>query len=566
MMDELIDWLNANRISYSRIDNDVVEIEGFGKMFLANLDSVESIFRGKDDDIQFNLMETPQVLMDEEIFHVAFKFGNNWYYYDLRQEFKFNILKYVGKREVSQKTTPFVNLGMHSPYELLNGSGGVDQWVKKALYLGHTALGMCDYNTMAGTLNLQKECKNAGIKHIFGYSFSLGHYEEKVGMKIYALNQKGLQNMLRVQKEIMVDSENQTLSLSLLLSHGEGNVLVLGKKSAFWIDANRFAIDELKKVFDAVYFQVDLSEYKAERIDVEILNNAQSFFSKFYHAETDTFYIEPILLCDSYYLDQDDAINKILLNKIATRAAHEQSRDQYLKDVDEHFNTVSSLFDGESFDIDKLFERMCAHTVDIAEKASAAYEIGRNFMPQYDMLPEEKEKYGDRRNMFLQLLEDGFKKLVPAGKEKEYRERLDYEVYVLESTNNLDYMLVQYDTVNWAGKNDILVGCGRGSAGGCLVLYLLGITLVDPIKYDLIFERFLLPERAGLEPSSVTKIAENIDSKEFVEIEMSGKKYKFDIDAQFLVKRGDETVQVFADELSAGDDIVFDNRDLIWNL
>ena len=73
--------------------------------------------------------------------------------------------------------------------------------------------------------------------------------------------------------------------------------------------------------------------------------------------------------------------------------------------------------------------------------------------------------------------------------------------YIIESTDNVDYLLVQYDTCNWARRNNIFVGCGRGSAAGSLLLYLLGITLIDPIKYDLIFERFLLPERAGLAPA-----------------------------------------------------------------
>ena len=76
--------------------------------------------------------------------------------------------------------------------------------------------------------------------------------------------------------------------------------------------------------------------------------------------------------------------------------------------------------------------------------------------------------------------------MVPKGKEEIYRKQLEHEIYVLESTNNVDYMLVQYDTVNWARENGILVGCGRGSAGGCLVLYLLGITLIDPNKVQFV--------------------------------------------------------------------------------
>ncbi|MCY1134012.1 hypothetical protein OWT79_10420 [Bacteroides fragilis] len=162
-MKELIDWLNTNKISFVQIDNEVVEIEDFGKIFLADLSLVQSIFRGQDDNIQFNLMEDPSVLMEENIFYVAFPFGDNWYYYDLREKFKFNTLKYIGKRQPTTINVPFVNLGVHSSYELLNGSGSLDTWVKKAQYLGQNALGICDKNTMAATLILQKECEKSGL-------------------------------------------------------------------------------------------------------------------------------------------------------------------------------------------------------------------------------------------------------------------------------------------------------------------------------------------------------------------------------------------------------------------
>jgi DNA polymerase-3 subunit alpha len=130
-------------------------------------------------------------------------------------------------------------------------------------------------------------------------------------------------------------------------------------------------------------------------------------------------------------------------------------------------------------------------------------------------------------------------------------------------------LLVQYDTCNWARRNNILVGCGRGSAAGSLLLYLLGITLIDPIKYDLIFERFLLPERAGLYPADTTIIGEDIESSAYVEITLeNGQVLKIDKDAQLEVMRdgSDESIAVYADELKEGDDILFDNHDLLFTL
>lgn len=565
-MKELINWLQANKISFKQFDNEVVEIEGFGKVYVADLTEIKSIFRGTEF-LQFNLMETPDVLIAEGICFVAFPFGDNWYYYNLKEEFRFNILKYVGVRQPCKMQVPVVNLGVHTPFELLNGSGNITDWVRKAKYLGHTALGICDRNTMAATLNLQKECAAQGIKHVFGYTLELEHEGEKVEMKVYAQTQRGMRNLLRIQKEIMVDSDNRTLSLQGLLTHGEGNVLVLGKLSSYWIKKNPHIIKAMKIAFGQVFYQVDLSEYKAERIDVEVLKATKFFFENFYEVQADTFLIEPILLCDTYYLDKDDARNKIILNKIASGAAHEQSDDQYFKDIDEHYTVFCSLFDGNKWKLDALFKKMCSHTVEIAEGAVARYETDRNFMPQYDMTAQEKTKYGDRHRMFLSLLEEGFKKLVPAGHEDEYRKRLDYEVYILESTDNVDYLLVQYDTVNWAREHGILVGCGRGSAGGSLALYLLGITLIDPIKYDLLFERFLLPERAGLYPDEVTIIVGGMESTHIVQVTLAnGKAYVFDKDAKLRVMREGHSMIVYADELKLGDDIIFDNRDLVFTL
>ena len=566
-MNQLHEWLEAHRIAYRPIDREAVEIEGLGKLFLADLSGLESIFRVKGAEMEFNLMERPEVLLAEGIEYVAFPFGDNWYYYSLREGFGLNILKYVGRRVPCKRKTPFVNLGVHTPYELLNASGDVSQWVRKAVWMGHTALGICDRNTMGATLALQKACDKAGIRPVIGYTCTLAHEGEKVEVKIYCRNQRGLRNLLRIQKAVMVDAADATVPLPELLRRGEGNVLVFGKLSPFWMEKNLHVVKALRETFDNVFYQVDLSEYKAERLDAEVLKATAHFFHTFYDEKNDSFLVEPILIADCYYPDKDEARTKVVLNKIATGAAHAQSDDQYFKDIDEHYAAVRALFDGQRWDTDALFERMCRHTVEIAEGAEARYQTERNYMPRYDMTSEERQRYGDTHTMFLSLLEEGFSKLVPAEQKDEYRKRLDKEIYILESTDNIDYMLVQYDTVNWARRNGILVGCGRGSAGGCLVLYLLGITLIDPIRYNLLFERFLLPERAGLYPAKATKLVGTIASTSYVKLCLSnGQTVLFDRDARLAVCRGEKQIEVYADELRKEDDILFDNRDLLFEI
>lgn len=567
MSNELLEWLDANKIQYEILDDEVVNVEGLGKMYYEDTNLISSIFRTDlQNNVKFNATENIETLHDEEIFYIVFKFGDNWYYYDTRKEFKFNILKYIGTRKKCEHDQPFVNLGVHTPYELLNGSFSIGDWVKKAKYLGQKAIGICDYNTMAGALVLQKECLSAGISPVFGYSLTFTDGVDKVGAKIYCQTQNGLQNLLRIQKAINVDSTDKIIDLVELLNRGEGNIIVFDKYSSVWLHGIGDKINKFLDSFDDCYYQLDLSEFKAERIDIRILESTKYYFDNLYDNGT----VPPVLISDCYYLDKDDAKNKIILNKIAEGAAHEQSDDQYFKDLDEHWATFEPLFDKDEWeDIEDIFNYACENTVVIADGAKALFETDRNFMPQYDMTDKEKERWGDRHSMFLGLLKEGFDKLVPEEKKEVYKKRLEHEIYVLEATNNIDYMLVQYDTVNWARENGILVGCGRGSAGGCLVLYLLGITLIDPIKYDLIFERFLLPERAGLYPSDVTVVGDSIESKDYIEVELNnGQTYKIDKDAQLVVKRDgeDNPIVLYADELHEGDDIQFDNRDVLFTL
>ena len=132
MIQELFSWLDAQRITYIPVDTEVVDIPGFGRLFTADLSGVESIFRGDGDKLVFNLMESPDVLMEEGIFHVAFPFGRNWYYYDLREEFRFNLLKYIGRPKPPVHDVPFVNLGIHTSYELLNACCSPEDLCRKA--------------------------------------------------------------------------------------------------------------------------------------------------------------------------------------------------------------------------------------------------------------------------------------------------------------------------------------------------------------------------------------------------------------------------------------------------
>ena len=578
--EELREWLDRHHITYD-MRRDVVYIHDFGKAFIQ--DKYDHIFKkDKGGKVVFNCIENIELLKNDEIFYVIFKFGNRWFYVDIRDDLEsiqFHLLRNIGKKPVFETDVDFYPLGMHTGYELLNGSGLVNDWCEKAAFLGYKGIGVCDRNTMAATLDVQRTCDKYGLKYVFGYSLTFVFIDgEQIDAKIYCQTDEGFRNLLRIQKCICVDNvEMKVIDYIDLLNHGRGNVLVFGKMMGKWLSDNCNKLDDIQKAFDGVFFQVDFSEYRADRIDSALLNSQKAYFDKFVYSsnfdyEQDPIYtnwhflnnIRPVLIEDAYYVDEDDWKNKILLNKVDIGAAHEQSRRQFLKNIDELWDEFDALFSAK-YD-GSLFYYMCKMTVEIAEGASASYDLTDNYMPEYIMTPEEKKKYGTNHNMFLQLLEEGFKRLVPDGEEELYRERLDYEVYILEETDSVDYLLIQYDTINWARRNNILTGIGRGSAGGSLVLYLMGITLIDPIKYDLIFERFLIPERAGLEPCDVTILDSTIKSSDYVQLELTNSKiYLFDKDAVFRVRRNGQLTTVYADELQVDDDIIFDNRNLIYD-
>ena len=563
LTDQLDIWLTDNRIKHTFIDNDIVEVKGFGKLYINDMGDLSSIFRKnrKENKIVFNLMCDKESLLADGVDKVCYLFGDNWYWFDLNKGFDMKILKYVGERMGCERDIPFVNLGIHSYYELLEGSFSFGDWMAKARHIGHDTIGICDHNTMAGTYQLQKECKAAGMKYVMGYTCDCVDGNEVFPVKLYCKDSVGLSKMLRLQKYINVDhTDTRQVRVDDLLDYVEGNVVVFGTLSAKWLVRNPKYVRKITNICGEVYYQVDPNEYKANRIDQMYLKALGVFFHN-YGPDSP----KPVLICDTYYLDKSDFRNKVILNKIASGAAHNQSDQQYYKDIDELFDSFQAIF-SDKWDVETLFEVCCQNTVKIAGMCHAAYETTRNFMPQYDLTAEEKRLYGDRRNMFNQLIEQGFKRLVPEGQEEKYRKRVEYEKYIIESTDNIDYFLVQYDSVQYANSQDIMTGIARGSGGSSLILYLMGITKLDPLKYDLLFERFLVPDRSGLYEDLTTVLQDDIESTEYVELTMDGEIYKFDRDAEFRVIRDGEAMNVYADEIRQGDEIVFDNRDLLWNL
>lgn len=565
---ELQEWLTKHNINH-RIGKDVLFVKGWGRALIQDMSDRDHIFKQtKEGDVVFNCMEGYDFLRGDDIFYVVFPFGDRWYYIDIRDEKQqFNILRYVGDSPKFEIEYDYYPLGIHTGYELLNGSGSMNDWADKAKFLGYKGLGTCELNTFAASLDLQNTATAKDMKYCFGYSIIMEIGEEHVDAKIYVNTQQGFNNILRIQKAINVDREDGYINYVDVLNLAKGNCLVFGKWSGSWLAEHEDMLQEFIKAFDGwVFYQVDLSEYAADRFDKKTLVNTKDYFDHYYIAPHQYKHnVMPVLIQDVYYLDADNYKNKIILNKVDIGAAHELSYKQYMKSLDEMYDEFNALFSDKYGD--DVFEDMCRSTVDIMENADAKYDLTENYAPKYDMTEKERLMYGTTHNMFNELIEEGFRKYVPAGQEEVYRKQVEYEKYIIESTDNVDYCLITWDEVNYARQKGMLVGVGRGSAGGCLLLYLMGITKIDPIKWGLIFERFLLPERAGLAPDMVSKIEADVRSSEYIEITLeNGKIYKFDCDSRFRVLRNDEYIDVYADELEEDDDILFDNKDLLFTL
>ncbi len=416
----LKEWLENHNITYS-LRKDVVVIPEFGRCLIQ--EDFEHIFKlNKEGDVVFNAVENYSYLLADEIFYIVFPFGCRWYYIDIRKDqsdLQFKILRYVGTSPKFQHQCNYYPLGIHSGYELLNGSGLLKDWCAKTKFLGYKGLAVSDKNTMAASLDLQQSATDKDLRYCFGYALTVQIGNDKVGVKIYAATQQGFRNMLRIQKAIAVDNwETKEIDLITLLNLAGGNTLVFDKWSGHWLAENKNALQDFIDAFDGwVYFQVDVTEYRADRIDSALLQSQKAYFDSFYLGNMEyVMDIRPVLIQDVYYLDKEDWRTKIVLNKVDTGAAHDQSFYQYLKTIDELYDEFRKAF-SDNFTDDDFYD-MCEATADIIENASAAYDLSDNYAPKYDMTPQEQAKYGDTLTMFHSLIEDGFKRLVPEGQEE----------------------------------------------------------------------------------------------------------------------------------------------------
>lgn len=518
MTENLLKWLNDNKMSVSESDmngSDIIIIDNIGTFLYLQP------FDGKiiDEDFAFILSDEEfDILDDKKVNYILFEFGGKFYYSNIKKDknryneivFKpeFNDFKYLGKTS-EPKVMDFVHLGVHSEYEMMNGSGACELWAKKASFMECKAVGICDKNTMAGVLSFQTACEKKGIKSIIGETVTVAvdysedkHNQETFELKFFILNQKGWKNLLLINKAINVDY-NGFIPDNLLYTLGEGLCCVVPKESEFnYIKDDKKSaiklISKYKKSFDKVYYQIDTVEYTSQQLFKKHLENIDTYLCNYRKL------LKPIMINDSYYLDKEESELKAILNKVNNKATPESS-DQYFKSVSDTINSYNEWIE----DVEPLFEAIITG-IENASKLSDIVDFrintGERKLPHFEVKDVEE--------LFFEELEKGINERLghlPKKELSKYMSQIENECNVIVPNGLCDYFMILWDIIKWCHDNDINTGPGRGSVCGSLVAYCLHITDVDPLKYGLMFERFLNETRVSGERAKSADSMPDID-------------------------------------------------------
>jgi DNA polymerase-3 subunit alpha len=398
----------------------------------------------------------------------------------------------------------FVHLHTHSDYSLLDGAQKISQLVKRTAELNMHAVALTDHGVLYGVIDFYQTCKQHKIKPIIGcevYVAENSRFDKKSvkgegfgnnHLVLLAMNNKGYRNLVklaslgftegfyyrpRIDKELLQKYNEGLIATSACL---KGRVSELAVKSSY--DSAKEAALEYAALFpDRFYLEIQRHGIEEEVIANDILIRI--------HKETG---IPLIAANDAHYNMKEEAESHDILLCIGTgKQFSDQNRMKYKGD---------SFYLKSPEEMAQLFEDVpeaLKNTVKIAEQCNVTLKLGDYHMPNFPIPPEVPN--GDPAIYLKMLSEKGLLAKFPDGNiPEEYQKRLDYELHVINSMKFPGYFLITQDFMQYAREKGIPVGPGRGSAAGSLVAYSLGITNIDPLKYDLLFERFLNPRRVNM--------------------------------------------------------------------
>ena len=392
----------------------------------------------------------------------------------------------------------FVHLHIHSEFSLLDGANRIKDLPVRAKELGMKAMAITDHGVMYGAIDFYKACKKEGIKPIIGcevYVAPRSRFDKEPIDKQYyhlillAKNNQGYKNLSklvsigftegyyykpRIDLEVLEKYHEGLICLSACLAGAVNQALLNGQTEK----AEEIALWH-KKVFGEDYY----IEIQNNGIREQVLAN-QKLVQLARKLD-----IPLVATNDAHYLKREDSYSHEILLCIQT-GKRMSDEDRMKFDTDELYvkspEEMSEYF--------SAFPDAIENTVKIADKCNVEFEFGHTILPNYDVPPEYQTHY----DFLKKLCDDVIKERYGENPSEEIIKRAEYEIGVIKKMGYVDYYLIVWDFIHYAKSQGIPVGPGRGSGAGSILAYAIGITDIDPMKYGLLFERFLNPERVSM--------------------------------------------------------------------
>lgn len=401
-------------------------------------------------------------------------------------------------------STPFVHLHVHSHYSLLDGLTKIDDLVESAKADGAPAVALTDHGVMYGAIEFYEKCKKEGIKPIIGVEAYLtpGSRHDRTirpdernyyHLVLLARNNTGYHNLVKLTSLAHVEGfyYKPRIDWEILSEHAEGliatssclageipRLLLAGKR-----DKALERITAYRELFGEGNFFLELQDHP-EIADQQELNTILIELAKELN-------LPLIVTNDVHYLKAEDDEAQDILLCLQNKSKKEDTNRMSMLGANFSLKPAAEIAERFSHVPEAL-----SNTVKIAEGCNLELELGKIQLPHFDV-PANYDGNSYLRSLSLKGLERRYGKTYETIEEL-YRQRLDYELEVIAKMGWPSYFLIVADFVNWAKEQDIVVGPGRGSAAGSLVCYVLGITNLCPIEYNLVFERFLNPDRISM--------------------------------------------------------------------
>lgn len=391
----------------------------------------------------------------------------------------------------------FTHLHVHTQYSLLDGSARISKLLDRVDELGMKSIAITDHGCMFGVVDFYKAAKKRGINPILGCEVYVvdGDYREKTNKRessfyhlvLLAENDLGYRNLTKIVSEGYVNGfyYKPRVDYSVLSKHSEGIIALsacLGGEVQQYILRRDFENAEKKAVFYSEIFGKD--SFFLELQDHSI--DEQKFVNQHLISMSKRTGIGLVATNDVHYINKEDSkVHDVLLCIQTGKTVDEENRMRFPSD---------EFYLKSAEEMEKLFPKSAIeNTKRISDRCKVELDFDTLHLPEYQI----PEGYGDKSQYFKELCYNGTKERYGAVTD-EIAERLNFEVETIENMGYVDYFLIVWDFIKYAKDNGIMVGPGRGSAAGSIVSYALGIIDIDPLKYNLLFERFLNPERISM--------------------------------------------------------------------